>query len=84
MLLAAMLLLEAGLGLYLLRQVFAANKQAVQVAKAVTEYQANVVPKLQQFGLNLQAFGRVNPDFQPILAKYNLLTPIAPASSPKK
>jgi len=72
-LLIATLLVGGALGLFLLRQVFAMNRQVVEAKRFVADFQTNALPKMNWFVANLQAFAKTNTDFNPILAKYNLL-----------
>jgi hypothetical protein len=78
--LAAMLCFGGALLFYLYRQVSALNRQRTESTRAVNEFQTNALPKINWFIGSLQAFAKTNPDFTPILAKYNLLP--APASLP--
>lgn len=87
--LLALLLMGAGVGGFLWRQVTLINLQVTQARQVVADYQTNVLPKINVFVTNLQAFAKNNPDFAPILAKYNLLAsqlnqPPAAAGAPKK
>jgi len=81
-LLISNLLIGGALGLFLLRQVFALNRQVVEVNRFVENYKTNAMPQVGWFISNLQAFAKTNTDFNPILAKYNLLpaTSAAPAA----
>ena len=82
-LLAAVLCLGGAWFLYLYRQVANLNRQVTESARIVSEFQTNSLPKINWFFENLQAFAKTNPDFNPILAKYNLLPPPgAPTASP--
>jgi len=87
--LLALLLMGAGVGAFLWRQVTLINLQVAQAKQMVADYQTNTLPKIRVFVANLQAFTKSNPDFSPILAKYNLLSsqlnhpPTAPGA-PKK
>ena len=69
----------------MLTQLFLINEQSTQADLIVMEYKTNGLPKINAFVEDLRKFGRANPDFNPILAKYNLLSaPAAPAAVPKK
>ena len=92
--LASLLMLTAAFGLFMLRQVFLINAQVTQADQLVKEYTA-ALPKINGFVDSLRTYARSNPDFNPILAKYNLLSapakalvpakaPAAPAAAPKK
>ncbi|MCX7721496.1 MAG: hypothetical protein N2379_00335 [Verrucomicrobiae bacterium] len=72
-LLIANLFLGGALGLFLLRQLFATNRRAVELSRFVENYRTNAQPQIQILVSNLQAFAKTNPDFNPILAKYGLL-----------
>lgn len=89
LLLAACLMLAVGLLPFLWRQVVGINAMVTQGKQQIREYEVNAQPKVRQFVENLQNFARSNPDFAPILAKYNLnASPHATASAsvpaPKK
>jgi hypothetical protein len=51
---------------------------AMEMSKAVGDYETNSVPPMERFTLDLRRFAERNPDFAPILAKYPL-----PSGSPK-
>jgi len=88
-LLIANLFIGGALGLFLLRQLFATNRRAVELSRYVENYRTNAQPQVQLLVTSLQAFAKTNTDFNSILAKYNLLqtstqtqavtTPTAPA-----
>ena len=88
--LAAMLCFGGALMLYLYRQVSNLNRQVTENTRLVNEFQTNALPKINWFFVSLQTFAKTNPDFNPILAKHNLLPPpgqpvsAAPAPAPKK
>jgi hypothetical protein len=87
--LLALLLMGAGVGMFLLRQVRLINLQVVQAKQAVADYQTNALPKIKVFIANLEVFAKNNPDFAPILARYKQLStraanPTAAAVAPKK
>jgi hypothetical protein len=89
--LAATLCFGGTLFFFLYRQVSSLNRQVTEATRITNEFQTNSLPKINWFIANLQAFGRTNADFNPILAKYNLLAPppnpspgTAPAGSPQK
>lgn len=89
-LLIANLFIGGALGLFLLRQLFATNRRAVELSRYVDNYRTNAQPQVQLLINSLQAFAKTNSDFNSILAKYNLLQtstktqavtiPTAPAS----
>jgi hypothetical protein len=63
------------LNLYLLRQVKYARTDLAGIVPAVNQMRAEydkVRPVMEQFVQRAQEFGRTNPDFAPILAKYNM------------
>ncbi len=72
-LLVANLFIGGALGLFLLRQLFATNRRAVELSRYVENYRTNAHPQVQLLVNSLQAFARTNADFNSILAKYNLL-----------
>jgi hypothetical protein len=89
--LAAMLCFGGALFFFLYRQVSLLNRQVTEANRLTSEFQSNALPRINWFVANLQAFGRTNADFNPILSKYNLLAPpsnpapvTAPAGSPRK
>jgi len=89
--LAAMLCLGGALFVFLFRQVSNLNRQLAESTKMVNEFQTNTLPKINWFVQSLQSFAKTNPDFNPILAKHNLLPPPAggnpiptPAAPPPK
>jgi hypothetical protein len=79
-LLISNLLIGGALGLYLLRQVFVVNRQVAEFKRFVDDYKVNALPHVSSLVSNLQAFAKTNPDFNPILAKYNLLPNNTPAA----
>jgi hypothetical protein len=83
-LLAACLMMAVGLLPFLWRQVVGINAMVTQGKQQIREYEVNAQPKVRWFVENLQNFAKTNPDFAPILAKYNLLTPTAPPPATKK
>src|SRR5688572_33205769 len=76
--LAVLACVGAALTIYLYRQVTTMNRQVVDGKRFVNDFQSNAAPKISWFINNLQAFAKTNPDFNPILAKYNLLPGAAP------
>lgn len=83
-LLAAMLCFGGALMLYLYRQVSMLNRQVTENTRLVNEFQTNTLPKINWFFNSLQTFARTNPDFNSVLAKYNLLPGPASAPAPSK
>jgi len=95
LLLVAVTCMGMAMALYLYRQVVNLNRQVVENRRVANDYQSNSLPKISWFVNNLQAFAKTNPDFNPILAKYNLLPsatpppgaangPTPPTPTPKK
>jgi hypothetical protein len=91
-----MIVVSGTVNLYLLRQVKYArtdlNAISQPVKQMLAEYE-KARPIMEQFVQRAQDFSRTNPDFLPILAKYNLkpaaaapapVTAPAPAVAPKK
>ena len=81
--LASLLMLGIGLGLLLWNDVRQKSTEVQFGRRIVTEYQTNNEPRIREFVANLQAFAKTNPDFTPILVKYGLLQPAAPAPAAK-
>jgi len=83
------LLISSGsINLYLLRQMISARKDVAvlrpRVAEMVAAYQRNEEPFIKGFLNSLVGFSKTHPDFQPILARYNVLpTPAAVSSAPR-
>ena len=71
-LLVSLLMLGAGTGLYLWNDIRQKNTDVTLAQRLVTEYQTNSEPRIREFVTGLQTFAKSNPDFTPILAKYNL------------
>lgn len=85
--LCSLLLMGAGMGLYLMRQVFLMNTEVARTRMALNDYHTNTEPRLRGFVGDLQKYARTNPDFAPILAKYGVLTnfpPTVPPPAPAK
>lgn len=92
-LLVALLMMAMGTGLFLWNEIRQKNSDVTLAKKVLAEYQTTSEPRIREFVAGLQAFAKNNPDFNPILAKYNLsgstaagsttATP-APASPAKK
>jgi len=80
--LVSLLLMCAGLGLMFLHQASQLKTQVIQSERIVANYNTNVVPRINVFVKNLQAFSKNNPDFLPILAKYGLQPGAQPAPAP--
>lgn len=72
-LLIANLFIGGALGLFLLRQLFATNRRAVELSRYVETYRTEAQPQISRLVNDLQAFAKTNADFNSILAKYNLL-----------
>jgi len=82
LLLVATTCMAAALALYLYRQVVNLNRQVVDGRRVTMTFQTNSLPQINWFVANLQAFSKTNPDFIPILGKYNLLPPVSPVPGP--
>jgi hypothetical protein len=82
LLLVATTCMAAALALYLYRQVVNLNRQVVDGRRVTMTFQTNSLPQINWFVANLQAFSKTNPDFTPILGKYNLLPPASPVPGP--
>jgi hypothetical protein len=78
--LAAMLCFGGASLFFLYRQVSALNRQRTENTRMVNDFQTNTLPRITWFIGSLQTFAKTNPDFTPILAKYNFLPP--PGSPP--
>lgn len=87
-LLLSLLMMGTGSGLFLWNDVRQKNMEVALGRKIMGEFQTNNEPKIHEFITNLQNFAKANPDFAPILAKYNLLpgqnAAPAQAAQPKK
>jgi hypothetical protein len=93
-LLAATVCIGAALTVYMYGQVRMLSRQISEGKRMVNDFQSNSAPRIEWFVGNLQAFSKTNPDFLPILAKYQLLpgtsappgkaTPPPVAPAPKK
>lgn len=90
LLLVAMTCVTAVMALYLYRQAVTLKRQVAEGQRLTNEFQSNALPRISWFVTSLQAFGKTNADFNPILAKYNLLQTggpppgVAPPASPPK
>jgi len=86
--LASLLLMCGGLGLFFLHQSSIMKGQVAQGRALVKDYEANGAAKVVWFTTNLQTFARNYTDINPILAKYGLTpaaaAPGAIAPAPKK
>ena len=83
LILVALLLMTLGLGKFFYRQATGLQKQNAAAKKYLADYNQNIAGPGTRFLGNLQAFAKGNPDFAPIIAKYNLGgAPLAEA--PKK
>ena len=85
--LGSLLLMCAGLGLLFLHQASQLKGQVIQSERLVANYNTNVLPRINVFVKNLQAFSKSNPDILPILTKFGLqpgAAPAAPAPASKK
>jgi len=83
-LLLALVVLSGTLSAYLFVQARRARvdleafrPQANQVAEAIKRED----PAIRDFFAKLNEFGRTHPDFQPVLSKYKIQTPAAPATA---
>jgi hypothetical protein len=79
-LLVSLLMMGAGVGSLLWNDVRQKNLEVSLGKKFVADFQANDEGKIKWFVTSLQDFARSNPDFKPILAKYNLLAAATAAS----
>ncbi|HTI98002.1 MAG TPA: hypothetical protein VL527_03785 [Dongiaceae bacterium] len=85
--LCSLLMMGAGIGLYLTHQVSEYSRNVSRADKELADYHAKIEPRLKAFIGDLQKYARTNPDFAPILAKYGVLTnfpPAMPAPAPAK
>ncbi|HOX56512.1 MAG TPA: hypothetical protein P5205_06490 [Candidatus Paceibacterota bacterium] len=90
------IVISGTLNIFLLRQWRSSSKDLAairpQAAQMINDYQKVSGPLMTDFIKKITEYGRVHPDFAPILAKYNLkpaiptnLPPVAPAPvAPKK
>jgi len=79
-LLGSVFCLGAAFGLYLYRQNSNLTRQTAEHERNLAVFKTNSFPAINWFIVNLQAFSKTNPDFTPILAKYNALPPPTPAA----
>jgi hypothetical protein len=93
-----LLVVSGTLTIYLLRQWRTVSKELAvvrpQATQMIGDYQKNSVPVMSDFLKKVTDFGRANPDFMPILAKYNIrpnattgappTTAAAPPAAPPK
>lgn len=85
--LCSLLLMGAGMGLFLKRQVSILNIEVARTSQALNDYHTNTEPRLKGFIGDLQKFARTNPEFAAILDKYGVRTnfpPAMPAPAPAK
>ena len=91
--LMAMLLLSAGVIIYLYRQVTLVKTELEAATRIVQDYDTNKKQLVNTFVSHLVIYARTHPDFNPVLQRYGLLpgpppqTPqstLAPALQPKK
>ena len=87
--LASLLLMCGGLGLFFLHQASLMKAQVVQSRKMIAEHEAGAAAKVTWFVTNLQNYSRSNPEMAGILAKYGLTpggtqTGLLAAPAPKK
>ena len=79
----AMIILSGSLAVYLWKQTGIVRKQVAEMDKYVNEYNTQTRPKMEEFVSRLQQFSKSNPDFSPILSRYNLGTgPAATSDAP--
>lgn len=79
--LASLLLMCGGVGLFFLHQASIMKGQVAQGQALLKDYEANGAVKVAWFTTNLQNFARSYPDVNPILLKYGVA---AAAPAPKK
>lgn len=81
----SLLLMCAGLGVFMLHQARVLKVQVAQGEQRLAAFNGNFTPTAKRFVAELQVFARNNPDFLPVLAKYNLQPAAQPApAAPKK
>jgi hypothetical protein len=83
--LVLMIVVSGTLNLYLLRQVKYARTDLAGLTQPVNQMRAEYEkarPVMEQFITRVQEFARTNPDFAPILTKYNLKPAGVPAAAP--
>ena len=87
--LVAMLILSGSLAVFLIRQVIFVRRDLEgvrpQVERMVATFHQVEEPQINSFVTNLLNFARTHPDFNPILAKYQItpgMMPIAPTAIP--
>jgi hypothetical protein len=76
--LVAMLIIGGSLNIFFLRQVVFMRKDLAavrpQIQQVLANYQKTEDPQIKNFVNSLIAYGRLHPDFNPILTKYKLTT----------
>ncbi len=77
--LVALIVLSGSVSVYMLRQVSIVRRQVAEMSQFVNDYETNTKPKMESFLAKLQQFTKTNPDFAPILNKFN---PNAPVTAP--
>ena len=70
--LVSMIILEASLCLFLLRELTLVRRQTRELNVFVNDYNQNSVPVMKDFQTKLEEFSKRNPDFLPILRHYGL------------
>jgi hypothetical protein len=68
--LVGLLVLTAGINIFMLRQVSIVQRQAGELRQFIVDYQTNQIPVMNKFVTELQGFARTHPDFAPVLLKY--------------
>lgn len=77
---AILILFTAGVNIFILRQVASAQRQVADLRQYLADYQTNSIPAMNKFMTDIQAFTRANPDFAPILGKYQKSAATPPAA----
>lgn len=85
-LLVLLLIISGTFNLYLLREVkYSRDDLAAlrpRISRLVADYDRVTAPLIKNFVTQLQEFGKKNPDFTPILAKYHLTPGSTPNTAP--
>ncbi len=79
--LLALLLLSAGVNIYLYRQVSIVSKELGIATRVVQDFDSNKKERINSFVSNLVLYARTHQDFNPILQKYGLPPQAAPSPS---
>jgi hypothetical protein len=87
-LLIVLLVLCGSFNLFMLRQLKMVRTQAVELGRAVNEYQKTSAPAMNELLSRLTDYSKTHPDFSPVLSRYirqeSNPPPILPPAIPAK